>query len=261
MTSVSVYKGFDRTSGSCSECGDSHAFQRIGSLEDRTSLRSFGRQVAQRSRYTGSEPLQDLVVPKECKCECHETHASELAETSHPYQFEPLRKAYDLASEKEGDKFVEVAKQYLGGQGKKLGKYMEETEKRKPYKISRIGRANLEDAIAAVSLRTDDADLIGSHDFEDKIQSVANHYQIPKAWAQEYILDHEHGHIYQKGIDFKSEIAQEYDNELTLAKYYGHMVKEEPRFASKYTALKEIANDRAKNVERNYPNPRAYSLN
>ncbi|MBW3019033.1 hypothetical protein KY329_02515 [Candidatus Woesearchaeota archaeon] len=157
---------------------------------------------------------------------------------------------------------------YYKESGKILGDYLN-TEGRDSYNIVGVAQKELGNAVAAVAIYGDDAALVLSEDFENDLDKMAAHYQqkginVSRNEMKRLALDHEQGHMYQKGMDFKKlakeyglateEMAAEYDVETTLKGFYERqaLAAGNPEVNTMYKNLAAVCADRAANVESNY---------
>lgn len=145
--------------------------------------------------------------------------------------------------------FEDVAKQYLSGEGKELYSHLS-AKGRKFYDVNRIGTGDLGDAVAGLAIYGDEAALLGSHGFEERVSELASHYGVSADRAKSYVLAHEFVHASQKGKYFDDEIQRELDVENTLKEYFT---------AKGDKDLAMIAGDRAANVTKNYGGAKSYS--
>jgi len=148
----------------------------------------------------------------------------------------------DYSSEYKQCSFESVAKQYLESGGKELFDYLKK-QGRNFYNIKEISKKELgKNNVAGLYIKGNDANLVGSYDFEEKVSKLAKQYGVSKNAATEYVLAHELVHASQKGKNYNT-VQAELDVEKTLSNYFASKGKND---------LAYIANDRARNVLSNY---------
>lgn len=150
-------------------------------------------------------------------------------------------------------RFEEVALQYLQGDAQELYGFLQE-EGREFYDITRVGTADLGDAVAGVARYGNEAALLGNERFDERVSQLASRYDVPRELAVRYVLDHEFVHTSQKGMGYDDEIVLEVDVENTLKRFYSEMAGkyEGSPLAESYEQLHSIASQRAGEVVRNY---------
>lgn len=164
---------------------------------------------------------------------------------------------------------LDTLQDYYDESGRTLGGYLE-GKGRDSYNIVGVGSSDLaKGAVAAVAIYGDDAALILGDDFEQDIERMVAHYnargiEVTHDDMKRYVLDHEHCHTYQKGMDLdklakeyglpSEEMAAEYDVETTLKGFYERqaLASGDATVSSMYQNLAAVAADRAANVESNY---------
>ncbi len=156
--------------------------------------------------------------------------------------------------------FESLADSYFANDGKELADYMQNHNRQK-YNLEGVEYASLDTAIAGVKLQGDSAKLVGSSDFESKVENFARQYGISNKIAERYILDHEHAHIWQKGLYFDDHVQAERDVESNLMDFYSHQARSNPEQAAMYNTLRNIAQNRAADVVKNYGDKGALSYN